>query len=540
MGPRSIAFTGFKADGNDTLFNDAGGARIGRNGSAVNRDTDGARGGNRPEGMHAKDSGPFDQRGNGGGDDTHMNKGNMATGCSAANPGAGNDTFKAHAGSIVSGLIDGGQGDDTLKLIGPGVGSLGANANFETLDVQSGIWTLQSDAYDSVNVATGAMVMSQLKLADQGEMNVAVGGTVLVTNGSDAVVAEGSAVIENAGLIQALGMNGSTPARAIVTNGGDIHNKTGGIILSQGTAISTGAAAVSGVDIVNEGMIQSLSGQAIALVGNQHDTVVNKGLINGSVDLGAGDDTLSIHTGSSISGAIIGGVGNDTVKLLGAGAGALGATTAMENLIVQSGTWSVAASDYASVTIEDGATVTSTVTLNNDDKLTVEAGGKLVSATAIIWTGGGDAVVENAGLIEASSRVFNTTTGATGSLTFNNDVGGVVRGALSPQQAAHADATVTINNEGMMEANGRVMDFRSFDGNGASVVINNLAGGIIRQYGSDTDVLRPGNDGIVNNWGTITTAKALSARAISSTSRAIPAARSTTMPAAIWKARAML
>jgi hypothetical protein len=36
-------------------------------------------------------------------------------------------------------------------------------------------------------------------------------------------------------------------------------------------------------------------------------------------------------------------------------------------------------------------------------------------------------------------------------------------------------------------------------------VINNLAGGIIRQYGTDTDVIRPGNDGVVNNWGTITT-----------------------------------
>ena len=66
----------------------------------------------------------------------------------------------------------------------------------------------------------------------------------------------------------------------------------------------------------------------------------------------------------------------------------------------------------------------------------------------------------------------------------------------------------------MIEASGRVIDFRSFDGSGASAVINNLAGGIIRQYGSDTDVIRPGNDGIVNNWGTIThRSRALSAAA---------------------------
>src|SRR3990170_3357022 len=109
------------------------------------------------------------------------------------NLGAGNDTFELHVGSTVTFPIDGGEGDDTLKLIGPGVGSLGANANFENLEVQSGMWTLQSDAYDAVDVAAGAMVMSQLRLADQGEMNVAAGGSVLVTNGSDAVVAEGAA-----------------------------------------------------------------------------------------------------------------------------------------------------------------------------------------------------------------------------------------------------------------------------------------------------------------------------------------------------------
>ena len=225
-----------------------------------------------------------------------------ATGGSAANLGDGDDIFEAHAGSTVTGLIDGGEGDDTLKLIGPGVGALGANANFETLEVQSGIWTLQSDAYDQVNVVAGAMVMSQLRLADQGEMHVAAGGSLLVTNGSDAVVAEGAASIENAGLIQALGMNGGTSARAIVTNGGEVTNKAGGIILAQGTAIASGAAAVAGVDIVNEGTIQSLSGQAIALSGDQDDSVTNKGLITGSVDLGAGDDTLSIHTGSTITG----------------------------------------------------------------------------------------------------------------------------------------------------------------------------------------------------------------------------------------------
>lgn len=90
-------------------------------------------------------------------------------------------------------------------------------------------------------------------------------------------------------------------------------------------------------------------------------------------------------------------------------------------------------------------------------------------------------------------------------MTLNNQAGGVVRGALTPERAGHADATITVNNAGLIEANGRVIDFRTFDNNGASAVINNLAGGVIRQHGSDTDVIRPGTDGVVNNWGTITT-----------------------------------
>jgi hypothetical protein len=449
----------------------------------------------------------------GGGNDLLTNKGTMtATGGSAADLGDGNDTFEAHAGSTVNGTIDGGGGEDTLKLIGPGVGSVGVNVNFENLAVQSGIWTLQSDAYDSVSVATGAMVMSQLKLNDQGAMTVAAGGSVLVTNGSDAVVAEGSASIVNTGLIQAFGMNGATPAKAITLNGGSVHNNAGGVIQAMGVAIATGAAAVAAAEITNEGVIQSLTGQAIALSGDQDDTVTNKSMIMGSVDLGAGDDTLSIHTGSSISGAITGGEGTDTLRLVGTTPITVGGfnsniASGFETLVVAEGTWTVTGSEvYSAITIEDGATVTSTVTLSNDDELAVEAGGKLVSATAITWTGGGDAVVENAGLIEASSRMFNTTNGATGSFTFNNEAGGVVRGALSPQQRAAADAAVTINNAGMMEASGRVIDFQNLASGGTDVTINNLAGGTIRQTGSDTDVIRPGQNAVVNNWGTITTA----------------------------------
>lgn len=449
----------------------------------------------------------------GGGNDLLVNNGVMtATGGSAVNLGDGNDTFEAHAGSTVSGLIDGGAGDDTLKLIGPGVGTLGANVNFEHLEVQSGIWTLQSDAYDSVSVATGAMVQSQLRLADQGAMTVAAGGSVLVTNGSDAVVAEGSAGIENAGLIQALGMNGTTPAKAIVTSGSEIHNKAGGIILAQGVAIASGAAAVAGLDVTNEGMILGLSGQAIALVGEQDDSVTNKGQITGSVDLGAGDDTLSIHTGSSISGAVTGGEGEDTVRLVGTTPATVGSfnsasVSSFEALVVAEGTWSVAGSQaYQAITIEDGATVTSQIVFDNHDHLAVEAGGSLkVQGDALSWQGTGDVVVDNAGLIEASGRVLNTETSANGNFTFNNLAGGVVRGAIDPHQEVRPESVITFNNAGLIENDGEVFTMKELVKDGAHLFINNLAGGVIRQAGGDgeDDVMHLDDNTVVNNWGTI-------------------------------------
>lgn len=55
--------------------------------------------------------------------------------------------------------------------------------NPETFDVQSGMPTLQSAAADQVDVATGEMVTSQVELTDQGQMTVALGGSVLVTSG---------------------------------------------------------------------------------------------------------------------------------------------------------------------------------------------------------------------------------------------------------------------------------------------------------------------------------------------------------------------
>ncbi|BAT58850.1 bifunctional hemolysin/adenylate cyclase precursor [Variibacter gotjawalensis] len=576
----------------------------------------------------------------------------------------GDDTQEIRAGEPVNGPLDGGAGNDTLKLIGPGLDSLGANQNFENLDVQSGTWSVNSAAYDMINIRAGAMVTSQLRLAPQGDLGVSAGATLLVTNGTNAVTSTGAGNVDNAGSIIALG------ATANAINGGTLYNRVGGLILAQLAVIVSEAAAAPGNEIVNEGMMQSLSGRAIVLNGDAGDLLVNTrtGSIVGSVetgggndlitnqgsiaaaggtaiDAGAGNDTVNLHAGSTLVGKVIlgagndvlssqmagaldidagdgqdsiatgdgndrilggagidlihagggndiieggadndtlnggtgndiidggagedtasfyddaagvtvnfatgtatgaasgndtlisiekvitgtgndtiivstagplptgidGGAGTDTVRLIGTGTGALVATTGVENLVVQQGTWTAAASDYSAVTIQGGARLNSTVNLNNNDKLTVETGGILANPTAINWAGGGNAIVDNAGRIESSTRVLNTTAGATGTLTFNNLIGGTVVGPITPAGAGQADAVITLNNAGTIESgvDGRAIDFRTFDNNGANAVINNNVGGIIRKIGGDdADVIRPGADATVNNRGTITT-----------------------------------
>ncbi|MEY9180017.1 ExeM/NucH family extracellular endonuclease [Bradyrhizobium sp. USDA 313] len=255
-------------------------------------------------------------------------------------------------------------------------------------------------------------------------------------------------------------------------------------------------------------------GDDVLIGGEGYDTLQggdgNDELLAGAGDTaeaGEGDDLIIVSADDAAPSSIDGGAGNDTVKLIGGGTAALTATLDVENLLVAAGTWSVAGSaSYDAVTIQDGATLASSLVVDNNDHVAIEAGGALsVSGNAIVWQGGGNAVIDNAGEITGSTRALTTTAGATGSVTLNNQAGGVVRGALTPERAGHADATIIVNNAGVIEASGRVLDFRTFDNNGASAVINNLAGGVIRQHGSDTDVIRPGTDGVVNNWGTITT-----------------------------------
>lgn len=293
----------------------------------------------------------------------------------------------------------------------------------------------------------------------------------------------------------------------------DYSAETAGVTvdLAAGTASGDGIGrdTLTGVEnIVGGAGDDVLSGDA--LVNRIEGGAGSDRILAGAGDTvfgGDGDDIVEVRAGTAAPAGIDGGAGRDAVRLTGTGTGSLAASTGVESLTVEGGSWSVAGSAaYSEIAIRNGATVTSGLVIDNDDRVTIDAGGNLlVASNAVTWAGGGNAVLTNAGLIEvgAAARLLQVSAGATGSLTIDNLTSGVLRGALNPSAAGAATSAIIVNNTGLIEANGRVLDFRNFDANGASATINNLTGGVIRQFGTNTDVIRPGQNGTVNNAGTI-------------------------------------
>lgn len=109
-------------------------------------------------------------------DDSVTNSGTISGGNGLAlSLGAGNDSLTVLTGGVFHGLVDGGEGIDELAL--NGTGSFGNSANFETLRVSGGSWTLSSvDDFSQGGVVTsGATLVNQGSIL--GELLIEQGAT---------------------------------------------------------------------------------------------------------------------------------------------------------------------------------------------------------------------------------------------------------------------------------------------------------------------------------------------------------------------------
>jgi subtilase-type serine protease len=218
----------------------------------------------------------------------------------------------------------------------------------------------------------------------------------LQANGDgDGVDIDNLAHIENYGTIRGVGAGGVDKAgfangsEGIALGGGYILNAAGALISGADSAIlvddGSGNSGLAATTLENFGRIEGLNGFGVKFVGEFADSVINGGTVSGSnglaLDLGGGDDRLTLRNGSRFIGIVDGGSGTDRLVMDDALGGDFGASRNFEWLEVRQGAWTLTGSGDFS----DGGAVRNGATLINHGgiagTLTVDAGG--------VYAGGG-------------------------------------------------------------------------------------------------------------------------------------------------------
>ncbi|QRK84325.1 autotransporter domain-containing protein [Pseudomonas granadensis] len=232
----------------------------------------------------------------------------------------------------------------------------------------------------------------------------------------DGVDIDNLAHIENYGTIQGVGAGGVDKAgfangsEGIALGGGYILNASGALISGADSAIlvddGSGNSGLAATTLENFGRIEGLNGFGVKFVGEFADSVINGGTVSGSnglaLDLGGGDDRLTLRNGSRFIGIVDGGSGTDQVVMDDALGGDFGASRNFEWLEVRQGAWTLTGSGDFS----DGGAVRNGATLINHGgiagTLTVDAGG--------VYAGGGSVGSLNVnGTLRTDTRLGRAT-----------------------------------------------------------------------------------------------------------------------------------
>ena len=199
---------------------------------------------------------------------------------------------------------------------------------------------------------------STATLVNRGSITGRFDATRYDSGDGDGVDVDGIVDLTNAGLIRGTDASGGSNPEGVSIGGGKVVNQAGAQITGESTLgngvkgqgllvdDSNGGNAIAATEIANAGLIRGFQGFAVKLIGDFADTidnqaggtlrgagseaalqtgggndrVTNAGAIVGdgglAVDLGDGDDTLTIAGGAaSILGSISGGAGTNTLIL---------------------------------------------------------------------------------------------------------------------------------------------------------------------------------------------------------------------------------
>lgn len=228
-------------------------------------------------------------------------------------------------------------------------------------------------------------------------------------NGADGIAAGGGVIVNQAGaeifgqskgILIDDGANGTSIAaqRGTATAVGGVASITnaGSIIGADSTAIGlvgdfadsltnlAGGVIRGGAQSVRVDQLNSTTAAAAVQMGAGNDTLSNAGSIVGlnglAVDMGTGDDELTVVAGGTFGGLVDGGDGSDTLILSGSGNGVFGNSQNLETLSVTSGNWTVTSTDFSA-----GGNVASGASLVNQGSI----GGLLTLANGASYGGTG-------------------------------------------------------------------------------------------------------------------------------------------------------
>lgn len=245
------------------------------------------------------------------------------------------------------------------------------------------------------------------RVTNYGRITGAYNGLVPDGDG-DGVDIDGQGWIDNHGIIEGTGAGGSkdgspNTSEGIAMGGGTILNHAGATISGAANAILIDDSATGGAPyathLENFGQILGLGGDAVRIIGEQADSVINGGLISSTggvaLDLGGGADSLTLRSGSRFVGRVDGGAGRDVLTLNDVGGGSFGNSTRFEWLQVSAGRWTLDTDDFS-----EGGQVLAGAELVNLGRI----GGTLGIASGATYAGGGH--VDNLDLAAGSTLAF--------------------------------------------------------------------------------------------------------------------------------------
>ncbi|MGO4393296.1 autotransporter outer membrane beta-barrel domain-containing protein [Variovorax sp. M-6] len=267
------------------------------------------------------------------------------------------------------------------------VGSGPATASDTSVIVESGAListgaqaAISIGSQSSIEIRNGATVENVAPVGADGFYGVGTGAnTIEMHSNNTLTIGQGAKVLSKGDSWTAEAINPFGTGNLIVNNG-EIRSSAGG------AAIWFQAASGENT-IVNgaTGVIEYTGGSRniMGVTGTMAITFTNRGQVLGSLNFADGNDTLNVYDGSSITGAINGGGGSNTLTLNGTGAGTFDQPFSNFQTLVKndSGTWTLnnalPTSGITSTRVAGGTLILGADASSYTGSMTVDAAGTL-------------------------------------------------------------------------------------------------------------------------------------------------------------------